>query len=199
MKKSLLQSVWDTVGIVPRLVLFDQRWLPTFGWTTLEEERIAAVLPLVEGHLLDIGCGPNTLVDTYGDGIGVDVHDWGGSGLVVPDTSDLPYEDASFDTVTLLACLNHIPYREAVLREAHRLLRPGGRLIVTMIDPVLGELGHAIWWYAEDRHRGGMVEGEVGGMWNHEIRRIAAAAGFRSVGQRRFVYKLNNLLVFQRD
>ena len=41
MKKSLLQSVWDTVGIVPRLVLFDQRWLPTFGWTTLEEERIA--------------------------------------------------------------------------------------------------------------------------------------------------------------
>lgn len=63
--------------------LIDQKWLPRFGWTTLEEERLNAVLPHVHGRLLDIGAGPNTLVKRYGNGIGVDVH----TGVVVHSLS----------------------------------------------------------------------------------------------------------------
>ena len=81
----------------------------------------------------------------YVNGIGVDVHDWGGGAMIVKDTSNLPFMDETFDTITLIACLNHIPYREAVLRETHRLIKPGGQLIITMIDPILGDIGHTLW------------------------------------------------------
>lgn len=195
--KSTTQTIWDFVGMPFRLLLFDQAWLPRCGWTTLEEERIAAVLPHIRGRLLDVGAGQNNLVKRCGQGIGVDVFDWGGGAMVVEDTSSLPFDDCSFDTVSLLACLNHIPYREAALREAKRLLAPHGRLIITMINPVFGSVGHAVWWYSEDKRRGGMRAGEVGGLWTREINRMCQAAGFRLQMHRRFVYGMNHLYVFE--
>jgi len=197
-KNSRLQKLWDAVGIPFRLVLFDQAWLPRFGWTTLEDERLDAVIPHVEGRLLDIGAGPNTLVRRYGNGDGVDIFDWGNGVKVVENTSDLPYEDESFDTVTLVACLNHIPYREAVLVEANRVLKPVGKLSLTIINPILGEIGHVIWWSDEPHAGGVMLEDEVGGMWYLEIVELAGRAGFSLVHHERFVYKLNNLLVFRK-
>jgi SAM-dependent methyltransferase len=194
--KSPLQAAWDFVGIPFRLVLFDQAWLPRFGWTTLEDERLNAVLPYLHGRVLDIGAGTNTLVNRYGNGVGVDVHDWGNGVVVVEDTSKLPFEDASFDTVTFIACLNHIPYRQAALHEARRLIKPNGRLIITMINPLLGDFGHAIWWYSEDKKRGGMKEGERGGMWTSEIVSLCDSASFILETHRRFVYGMNNLYVF---
>src|SRR5262245_45100549 len=107
-RSKTLTRLWDFVGIPFRLVLFDQKWLPHLGWTTLEEERLEAVFPYVRGRLLDIGAGANTLVKRYGNGVGVDVHDWGGGALVVQDSSKLAFSDGEFDTVTLIACLNHI-------------------------------------------------------------------------------------------
>jgi SAM-dependent methyltransferase len=196
MRKSIAQATWDAVGLVFRLALIPQHWLPRLGWTTLEDERLGVVLPLVQGKLLDIGAGTNTLVRRYGDGIGVDVHDWGGGALVVTDTSTLPFPSASFDTVTFVACLNHIPNRQAALREARRLIRPDGRLVLTMIDPILGGIGHTIWWYGEDRERGGMKPGEVGGLWTRDIIALATGAGFRLARHSRFVFGMNNLYVF---
>lgn len=196
-EKSLIQTGWDFIGIPFRLVLFNQAWLPRFGWTTLEDERLNAVLPHIQGRLLDIGAGSNTLVRRYGNGIGVDVHNWGGGVMVLKDSSRIPFCDRSFDTITLIACLNHIPNRQAVLYEARRLIKPDGRLIITMINPILGDIGHAVWWYGEDRKRGGMKKGEVGGLWSHHIEQMCRQAGFQLQLHRRFVYKMNNLYIFK--
>jgi len=196
-RKSLSRSLWNFIGIPFRLVLFDQSWLPQFGWTTLEDERLNVVLPHVYGQLLDIGAGHNTLVKRYGQGIGVDVYDWGGGAMVVEDTSHLPFADNTFDTICFIACLNHIPYRETALREARRLLTFDGQLIITMIDPILGGVGHAIWWYSEDKRRGGMKPGEVGGLWGREIIRLCAGQGFVLRSHQRFIYGMNNLYIFK--
>jgi SAM-dependent methyltransferase len=194
--KTLRQIVWDAVGIPARLVLFPPEWLEACGWTTLEEERMRHVLPELRGRLLDIGAGPNTLVKLHGQGAGVDVHDWGGGAIVVDDTASVPFADGSFDTVTFIACLNHIPNREAVLREARRVLAPGGRVVMTMINPLLGGVGHAIWWYSEDKQRGGMLPGEVGGLWTKDIVAMCSAVGLRLAHHHRFVYGMNHLYVF---
>jgi len=196
--KTIWQSAWDFLGIPFRLVLFDQAWLPRFGWTTLEDERLAAIWPHLRGRVLDVGAGRNTVINRYGNGIGVDVHDWGGGAKLIEDASRLPFSNQSFDTVTFIACLNHIPNRQEAVREARRLLAPQGSLIITMIDPVLGGVGHSLWWYSEDKHRGGMQPGEVGGLWTKDIMKLAATAAFRLREHTRFVYGMNNLYVFDR-
>ena len=196
MNKSLMQNIWDFIGIPFRFLLFDQSWLSRFKWTTLEEERISAVLPYIQGRLLDIGAGPNTLVKRYGNGIGVDVVDWGGGVWVVENTARLPLRSNSFDTITFIACLNHIPNRNEVLREARRLVKQNGKVIITMIDPVLGSIGHALWWYSEDKKRGGMQEGELGGMWKKQVIEIVNEEGFSLNFHKTFLYGLNHLFLF---
>lgn len=213
MRKSPWQHVWDAVGAPLRMVLLPDDWSTRLGLTSLEEERMRAVLPELRGRLLDVGAGRNTLVrrwqaeaaaragapeaDRARESTGVDVHDWGGGALVVEDSSRLPFPDASFDTVTFVACLNHIPDRKGVLREAWRVLAPGGRVVLTMIDPVLGEVGHRIWWYSEDKHREEQP-GEVGGMWARDVIGLCRSAGFELVKHARFVYGLNQLFVAEK-
>jgi hypothetical protein len=66
------------------------------------------VIPHVRGRLLDVGCGANQLVRRYGDGLGVDVHPWANVDVLVSDCSTLELKSATYDTVTFVACLNHI-------------------------------------------------------------------------------------------
>ena len=156
--------------------------------------RNRTVLPHVQGRLLDIGCGMNQLVRQYGNAVGCDVYQWGDVDLVVEDSSDLPFDAASFDTVTIIAALNHIPNRPSVLAEAHRVLRPGGRLIVTMIPPVISTIWHKVRapWDA-DQHERGMVDGEVYGLRPTEVRELMRNAGFLVVLEQPFMLWINRI------
>jgi ubiquinone/menaquinone biosynthesis C-methylase UbiE len=52
---------------------------------------------------------------------------------VVPaegNAQHLPYPDATFDAAYLIATLGEIPDKDQALRELHRVLKPGGRLVV---------------------------------------------------------------------
>lgn len=53
--------------------------------------------------------------------------------FITADAGALPLADASFDVVLIRDLLHHLPDRLAALREAHRVLRPGGRLF--LIEP----------------------------------------------------------------
>jgi len=193
--RGLWRGLWDLLGVPFRLVLFPDDWNERLGWTSLEQSRIRAVLPEVRGRLLDVGAGRNRLVRSYGgEGIGVDVHDFGFGARIIQDSRELPFPDRSFDTVTFAACLNHIPYRGQALREAWRVLRPGGRVVATMISRFLGELGHRLWWYSEDKQRR-VAEGETGGLDPREMRHLLAESGFGSIRRSTFCCGLNSLYV----
>jgi ubiquinone/menaquinone biosynthesis C-methylase UbiE/UDP-N-acetylglucosamine transferase subunit ALG13 len=52
--------------------------------------------------------------------------------LQVAPGDSLPYTDASFHSVSLLDVLEHCPDDRATLREVHRVLRPGGTVVLTV-------------------------------------------------------------------
>lgn len=163
----------------------------------LASRRVRAVLPHVKGRLLDLGCGGNHLTRAYrGRGVGVDVHPWPGVDVLVRDAAHLPFRDASFGTVTIVAALNHIPERRAALGEVRRVLAPGGRLVLTMIPPGLSRLWHFLRrpWDADQTERG-MKPGEVYGLAARELARLLEDAGFRVVARRRFMLGANLLVV----
>jgi SAM-dependent methyltransferase len=163
----------------------------------LLNKRIETIVPHISGNLLDIGCGTNELVKNYtGEGVGVDVYQWGDVDVVVKDTSKLSFEKETFDTITIIAALNHIPNREQVLIEAKRLLKNDGKLIVTMIPPKISRIWHKVRkpWDVDQSERG-MKEGEVYGMTYDDLKKLLDKAGFRIEFHKKFMLGINNVLV----
>ncbi len=91
--------------------------------------------------LLDLGCGKGdflALLASRGlrDLTGADAHEYDGRAnsfrFVKADlNSKLPFGDSSFATVTAVEVVEHLENPRAFLREAHRVLRPGGAIAVT--------------------------------------------------------------------
>jgi len=70
--------------------------------------------------------------DGMGDGTGLQTGKWHQSHLdIVSDITRIPEPDASFDAVMCIEVLEHLPNPIDALRELHRLLKSGGKLILT--------------------------------------------------------------------
>ena len=54
--------------------------------------------------------------------------------FVQGDAAAMPFEDASFDVVTMFDLLEHVEDDDSVARETLRVLRPGGWVLVTTPD-----------------------------------------------------------------
>jgi SAM-dependent methyltransferase len=128
------------------------------SWITLAEAReFFRLLGLDSGRTaLEVSCGSGGVTcrmaqETGATCVGVDINEHGiaaatrkasEAGLAarvafrMADASQsLPFPDESFDAVFCNDSVNHFPDRLAVLRDWHRLLRPGGRLLFT--DPIV--------------------------------------------------------------
>ena len=191
--KGSIQSLTDLVAFPLRCLISDDA-NERIGLTSLRHERCAFTARHCEGHVLDVGCGTNKLAAIRRHVVGVDVFPWPEIDALV-DTTRLPFGDESFDTVTLIACLNHIPRRGEVLGECRRLLKPGGLILVTMISPLIGNVSHRLNRWDPDQRERGMTPDELYGMWNSQVVQLLSDSGFRQVRRRRFLYGLNNLFL----
>ena len=55
----------------------------------------------------------------------------------------LPFAEASFDAITSTEAFHWFPDQAAALRECHRVLAPGGRLLVALVNPDFEAIGDA--------------------------------------------------------
>ena len=139
-----------------------QQWRQADGgiakWTGLFGDVLLSRLgPIASGRVLDLACGAGyptiELADRLGPGvqvIGVDAaeaalqaaRDYAGDrpglSFEVADVAALPYADGSFEAVTCNLGLHLFPDLAAALREAWRVLRPGGQAVFTA--PLAGTL-----------------------------------------------------------
>jgi ubiquinone/menaquinone biosynthesis C-methylase UbiE len=125
------------------------RFEDTYWWFVARRHLIASLL---DGHyardgrlqILDIGCGTGAMLDElspFGAVIGADFAPEAlgfcrARGdhypLTRADVRRMPFADNSFDVVTAMDIIEHIDDDKAAASEINRVLKPGGRLFVTV-------------------------------------------------------------------
>jgi ubiquinone/menaquinone biosynthesis C-methylase UbiE len=74
------------------------------------------------------------------------------------DAQAMQFADASFDVIAMTDVIEHIPDDALALKESARVLRPGGRIVITTMRADRPSYGHRIVWehereYSEERLR----------------------------------------------
>ena len=158
---------------------------------------------LPDDDLLDVGCGAGALLRDRAAGVrfvaGVDASPIqvnlarrrlaeriadGTAEIVLGDAAALPWQDGRFSAVASVNCLKFVPDPDRALREIHRVMRPGGR-IVHMTDPPV-----------TDPDKSGKVDAYGIRQWSaDDAGHMMEQAGFTEVDTRRLPAKQLGLLL----
>jgi ubiquinone/menaquinone biosynthesis C-methylase UbiE len=177
----------------------------------LRRMRVRRVLPVLaqhrDCHLLDVGCGSKAAllraVEPYvARAVGIDFKAPALTteklSTIAATLSDaLPFPDSAFDVVTMLAVLEHLAQPRAIVGEIHRVLKPGGQVVLTVpshaAKPVLEFLAFRLGIVSREeildnkQYYGGKA-----------LRALFGNAGFRVDEHRYFQLGMNNFFVATR-
>ncbi len=178
------------------------RWSDRF----LQQWRIRAAQRWIPdgAAVLDIGCYQGELFQALsarlGSGIGIDpltTEMTAATYRLMPlsFSEPLPYPDQSFDVVVLLATLEHIIDKHPLARDCQRLLRPNGRVIVTVPSPLVDVIVETL---VKLHWADGMSLEQHHGFKPGETVPLFLTHGFGLEHQTRFQIGLNYLFVFKR-
>ncbi|MDP3990933.1 MAG: class I SAM-dependent methyltransferase [Candidatus Nealsonbacteria bacterium] len=195
----------------PIRVLF----IPTegkLGLSSLKEERMRQVAKYCKGRVLDIGCGPgNVFIKEFiGEehGVGIDVFPYEGVVNIIEDMTKLPFEDSSFDTLTIIAAVHHIPKskRKVEFAEFIRVLRSGGLLIITEGEPITQFLVHkwrkfffGLQGKLDVNSQRGMAKDEEYCMLKKELLSYLNKPPLKFIKRKRFAWGFSNVYIAKKE
>jgi ubiquinone/menaquinone biosynthesis C-methylase UbiE len=158
--------------------------------------------------ILDIGCGTgNALAILAGKGpaalAGLDISEGvldvarrkiSGckTDLRIGDAEELPWRDNMFDVAIMTATIHHFPNPDEAVREARRVLKPGGRLIIAdphFVFPFLQVFNVLLKIYP--------LNGDLGFFSQKGLRNLVERCGFERTVQNRAGFMARYTLAFK--
>lgn len=125
-------------------IKLDKNHLELYSVRTAILDFIQSSLKKFNGTVLDLGCGimpyrefilENSSCTKY-LGVDLDLRSHSEYTMVTPDIfwdgTSIPLEDNSVETILATELLEHCPNPDVILREAFRVLKPGGNIILTV-------------------------------------------------------------------
>lgn len=115
---------------------------PSFVWRAGQDRRLDLIrryVTLEGARVLDIGCGIGTYVRKLGElterayGIDIDaarVRESKSGGVAIAASEQLPFATGALDVVLLNEVIEHVQRESETLREACRVVRPGGHVVI---------------------------------------------------------------------
>lgn len=165
------------------------------GWETLQRRFEGRSRGATGLRMLDIGCGTGESYRIYERSVsfyaGVDLSigalrraaaKFSNRQWVRADACSLPFPTATFDVVSFSSVLHHIPDYAVALREARRLLRPGGLLFAfdpNVMHPAMALIRHPRSPFYSSKG----VSADERPLFGPTLRRAFIEAGFIDVDQ----------------
>lgn len=142
---------------------------PSYLWRFGQERRLALInryAPLADKIILDVGCGLGTYVERFrrfSDRVyGVDLEPArvieaarGLPNLAAAQAEELPFPPDRFDVVLLHEVIEHVEDDRGVVREAYRVTKPQGRMVIFAPNRLYPFETHGIYW--RGRYRFGNI------------------------------------------
>lgn len=149
---------WETISRG-----YEQHFAP------LTRQSITALLDLAEVgtgvSVLDVCCGPGMIsgaaidrgakasgIDFSSEAVNIARSNVGNAEFWEGDAQSLPFDDDSFDATVCGFGIIHVPDPQGVLTEMHRVLRPGGRVSVSVWEAPSQDNGFGLLFGAIKKH-----------------------------------------------
>jgi ubiquinone/menaquinone biosynthesis C-methylase UbiE len=113
----------------------------------IDDLELEALAPYAKGaRVLELGCGTGLILERVApiarEAIGIDLSEGmalrakeRGLQVRIGHIDDLPFDDDRFDLTYSLKVLAHVPEVESAIREAVRVTRPGGFVLLELYNP----------------------------------------------------------------
>ena len=202
-----MQSPWHFLGSVPENY---ERYLVPRIFAPWAEDLVETAALRTGERVLDIACGTGIVariaarrLGNRGSVVGLDPSApmlaaaraaATAEGVAVEwregDALDQPFTDGAFEVVLCQQVLQFFPDKPRGLREMHRVLRPGGRIVLSVWGSIEKSPGFAVLAEALTRH----VDPQAGGLLGSgpfslsdadELRTLIAGANFQDIVIRR--------------
>jgi len=158
---------------VPADVAVDtQGKAPQSSWSNMRQHHYQWLKKMLRAvpnnsRIVDVGCGPGQFTDLIEnhDCCGIDFYPYQNVNLVADISKTIPLKDNSADIAILSNVLEHVYDFQILLREVHRVLRPGGSILIVVPFMIkLHQLPYDFFRYT-----------------CHALERIGAEAGFSDI------------------
>jgi SAM-dependent methyltransferase len=142
---------------------------PSYVWRYGQDRRLALIrhyANLEQARILDVGCGLGAYVQRLSDysdrvyGVDIDPAKVAEAQEHFPHireapAEELPFSDAFFDLVLLHEVLEHVNDDRQAVKEAYRVTRAGGRLVIFVPNRLYPFETHGVYW--RGRYRFGNI------------------------------------------